>query len=423
MADVVVIGAGVAGLSVATFLGDRHRVKVVDPDPGGKVRTLLRDGFRVENAANGWLDSEPAMTRLLAMLGLQQQVVQAAEGTRWLARGEGLIPLPKKPPQILKSPLLSWSGKLRALADVVMPRGPAEETIAAFVRRRLGQEVLDTLVAPMVAGIHSGDTEALSVEACFPRLKALEREHRSLLMAVRAERPTPGKLTSMTMGAGVLTQTMVDRLDIERTRCVELKPGWTVVTEDGVLAADAVVLACPGHVAKSLLSFDDTLPSLVGSIPYAPIATVSVGLPRWDEAPEGFGLLVPPKEGRGILGTLFESNSFPNRAPKDHVLLRTMLGGALNPLQARLERRGLIEAARRENERLLGPLPDAVMTEVRMHAQGIPQYLLSHPQRVRSIEERVPERLFLTGNHLRGVAVKDCVRDAERIAEAVDAAV
>lgn len=427
MANVVVVGGGISGLAAAEWLRDDHSVTVVDPQPGGKVRTRRIQGFAVDEAANGWLDSEPAVGRLVDRLGLRQRLLPAEHGPRWLATGERLIEIPMKPPDMLTSQVLSWPGKLRAAADLVMPRGPEEETVAAFVRRRLGDEVLRRLVAPMVAGIHAGDTEALSLAGCFPKLKQLETDHRSLLLASRGRSAgPPGRLTTLTGGAGVLTETLVERADIVPSSCIGLEPGppWRVLTDQGALEADAVVLACPGHVSRGLLDFDDELPSLMGSFPYAPIAVVVAGLPMWDTAPKGFGFLVPPEEGRGILGTLFTSNSYPSHAPEGHVLIRTMLGGALNPLQASLELEGLVAIARRENERLLGPMPDALMTQVMVHPQGIPQYLLGHPQRVERLQAAAApyEGLFLAGNHLRGIGVKDCMREGERVAEAVRAA-
>ena len=246
MAQIVVIGGGIAGLSVAEWLPDRHRVTVVDPDPGGKVRTRRIQGFTVDEAANGWLDSEPSTTELIGRLGLEQRLLPAQPGPRWLACGERLVEIPTSPSTMLRSPVLSWPGKLRALADLVMPRGPEDESIANFVRRRLGDEVLRRLVAPMVAGIHAGDTEALSLSGCFPRLKALEQEHRSLLLAARGRGAgPPGRLTSLTGGAGTLTEALVERCTLVRSRCVGLEPGWRVLTEEGALEADAVVVACP----------------------------------------------------------------------------------------------------------------------------------------------------------------------------------
>ena len=425
MAHIVVVGGGIAGLTTAEWLRDRHRVTVVDPDPGGKVRTRRIQGFVVDEAANGWLDSEPATTELLRRLGLEQRLLPARPGPRWIATGDRLVEIPTKTAAMLRSPILSWSGKLRALGDLVMPRGPEDESIANFVRRRLGDEVLQRLVAPMVAGIHAGDTEALSLTGCFPRLKALEGEHRSLLLAARGRGAgPPGRLTTLTGGAGTLTEALVERSHVVRTRCVGLEPGWRVLTDEGALDADAVVLACPGHAARKLLSFDEDLPSLMGSIPYAPVVVVVTALPRWEGAPEGFGFLVPPEEGRGILGTLFTSNSYPSHAPEDGFLMRTMIGGGLDPLQARLEPSALVALARRENERLLGPLPEPIFTEIIAHPLGIPQYLLGHPRRVALLREAASRHpgLALAGNHLGGIGVKDCVREGTRLAEALDAA-
>ncbi|MED5371755.1 MAG: protoporphyrinogen oxidase [Myxococcota bacterium] len=439
MADILILGAGVSGLAVAEWLRDDHNVQVLEagPGPGGKVSSEVVDGFTFDRAANGWLDNEPAMERLLLRAGLSQQVVKATPGgTRYVVVNGKMTALPAKPPQMLTSPVLTLGGKLRMAWDLFAPGFDGEESVAQFVRRRLGQEALERLVQPMVTGIYAGDVENMSVQGAFPKLKELERQHGSLLRGAIARRSAEtgpsGTLTSLVGGAGVLTRTLAERATVHcnqaATGLERVGERWRVQTAQGSLDADAVVVGTPAYVAAELTAGLDTeLSQALGAIPYAPVAVVGQGLPRsgWDP-PEGFGVLVPEVERMGILGTLFTSSIFPSRAPEDGVTLRTLLGGALHPRQALLEPEALVEIARREVGKLVGELPPARVIRVYRHERAIPQYTLGHPGRVEVIEaaEQRHRGLVFVGNHLRGIGVKDCARTSEgavrKLQEALD---
>ncbi len=437
---VVVVGAGVSGLAAATFLAGRGaEVTVLEaaPLPGGNVRSLREDGYVVDQAANGWLDSEPAMTRLLEQTGLTDQIVPASGryNRRWIFADGRAHPLPGSPPAFLKSGLLSWAEKLRLMMELLVPRGGGpDETVAAFAQRRLGPAAVDRLVAPMVAGVFGGDAENTALEAAFPRMVALEREHRSLILAMirlgRGGAP-PGRLQTLRGGAGALPEALALRLGA-RLRCgvpvtglARAGEAWRVQTADGAVEADAVVLATPAHAQAALLGgLDAEAAAALAAVPYAPIAVVALAFEpgAFATPPDGFGVLAARGADLGVLGALYASCIFPEQAPEGHVLVRLMLGGATDPAAAALDAQALEGRALAAVERLLGPPRSGPARRwLFRHPRGIPQYTPGHLGRVaaaRAAEARLPG-LLLTGNHLEGIGVKDCAKAGERVATAL----
>ncbi|MFT5686736.1 MAG: oxygen-dependent protoporphyrinogen oxidase, partial [Myxococcota bacterium] len=364
MAKVVIVGAGIAGLSVAEYLQEHHEVTVLEAaeQPGGNVRTEVVEGRILDRAANGWLDSEPAIGRLVDRVGLTEQLIQAdPRSTRWIFSGGQMHPAPLSPPALLKSRLLSPMAKLRILLEPFIARAPEDldETVEQFVSRRLGAGVVNAMVGPMVAGIYAAGPEQISLSAAFPRMRELEREHRSLILAalkLRRGGAPPGRLTSLRDGAGQLTATLADRLG-DRLHCstparaVERRrDGWAVHTDDGATAADAVVLAAPAPIQAALLrGVDGEVAETLAGIHYSPVAVVLTAWPAdaWPRPPEGFGVLMARGEpSEGVLGTLLTSCIFPQHAPEGEVLMRTILGGAVYPEVAGLDDQALLSRTR-----------------------------------------------------------------------------
>ncbi len=435
---VAVVGAGISGLSCAEWLLDHAAVTVLEAGPraGGNVGTELVEGRVFERAANGFLDSEPLMMAMVDRVGLADELLPATHGTRYVYLNGELKPIPTKPPAFIMSDLLTWGAKLRVLAEPWMPRGPQDETIADFVRRRLGRQPLERLVGPMVSGVFAGDPERLSLPACFKKMKAMEDEHGSLIRAARARKADPsaaagppGHLHSFRGGMGTLLARLAERqpdlrLETPCTRLERAGEGWRVHTPGEVLEVDAVVLACPAPTAASLTaSLDADLAEALGATPYAPIAVVVAAFPAagWTP-PEGFGALIPRGQGLRILGTLFTSSIFPAHAAEGEVVLRTMIGGATDPGAAELDPQELLAIALEENVRLLSRgLPAPTAWRVYRWPRGIPQYTLGHLSRVARVRGacgRLPG-LFVTGNHLDGVGVKDCAAAGAKVAAQV----
>ncbi len=435
MATVVVLGGGISGLAVAELLRDTHDVTVLEASDraGGNIATDEVGGCLAERAANGFLDNEPAILRLAERIGLTDELVKAEDGERYIFVAPRLVPLPAKPPQIVASPILTPLAKLRAGLDLVMPRGPDDESVASFVRRRLGAQPLQRLVGPMVSGVYAGDPEALSLPACFPKMKAMEVEHRSLLLAAKARKAKgfgpPGKLHSFERGMGSLIERLVERnpvtLGTAATAVERRGEGWVVHTADGSHEADVVVATTPAWATAELLApIAPAAAKALADIPYAPI---SVAVSAYDTsdwaAPTGFGALVPRGQGVDVLGTLFTSSIFPTHAPEGRALLRTMVGGALAPQQAGFDEQTLNALVDRDQRTLLGHVPDPVERRIHRHPRGIPQYTLGHLGRVATALSAEADHpgLFLAGAWCGGVGVKDCARTAERAAARVEA--
>lgn len=433
---VVIVGAGVSGLATARFLqAEGVQVSVLEArdSPGGNVRSVREEGRVLDVAANGWLNSEPAMTELLQLAGLTERLIPASDqyDDRFIFADGSMQPAPMSPPAMLRSRLISTWAKLRLLLEPFIGRATGPETVAEFVRRRLGQAFVDRMVGPMVAGVYASAPEQLSLEAAFPRMAELEREHRSLFLAMMRLRrggAPRGHLQTLDGGAGSLPEALAQGLDLQLGVSVHgLEPqaqGFRVLTADGSVEADAVVLACPGHAQAPLVGFDPLAVAALERIRYAPVAVVASAWSReaWERRPEGFGVLVAAHEPVGVLGCLFTSCIFPDQAPDDEVLLRTIIGGAVEPEAAREDDPSLRARCDRAHGAFFGrQLEPPRMMRIFRHPRGIPQYEPGHLDRVgvlRQAEGRHPGLVF-TGNHLQGIGVKDCARAGKEAAAKV----
>jgi oxygen-dependent protoporphyrinogen oxidase len=446
---VLVIGGGLSGLATAQALvagGAEVAVVEAADRPGGKALTLREEGWTVEQGPNGFLDSVPRTLELAEELGLKERIQPADESAArrflWL-RGR-LREIPTSPPAFLRSDLLSLRGRLRVLGEPLARRRPeGDESVAAFARRRIGAEAARSLVSPMVLGVFAGDAERLSLRSVFPRMWEMESEHGSLFRALlarrrarRGDRGGPsgpgGHLTSFRSGVqelvGALADALGERLScggsVERLRRVE--EGWRVAVrgEGEERPAEAVVLACEAFASARLLeSLDAALAAELLRIAYAPVAVLGLAYEgeQLSEVPAGFGFLAPRGEGLRILGCLWDSSIFPGRAPEGKVLLRVMLGGAVDPEAARLEEEEMVSLVREELRRSMGIEARPVRTFLKRWERGIPQYEKGHQARLEAIEGRraLHPGLHLTGNAYRGVALNSCVTEADRVAAEV----
>ncbi len=449
--QVAVVGGGISGLALGFHLLQRGvdvHVLEARERAGGNIRSDHRHGYLCEWGPNGWLDNEPATARLLAALGVQEQVVRASAvaGRRWIVRDGKLRELPAKPPERLTSDVVSWSGKLRLMTEWAQParREDADESVFDFAARRIGREAAEVLVDAMVTGIYAGDSRRLSLASAFPRMRDMERQHGSLFKAMwallsarRAAGAQPGggpmgpggTLTSFAHGMETLVEALVSRLG-ERLRLATACDGlsragttWQLtLAGGGTVAAEQVVVASPAWKAATLLrDLDADLAAAVASIPSAPVAVVCLGFhaAALQHVQRGFGFLVPGGEKLPILGTLFDTWVFPNRSDADHVLLRTMLGGARDPDALDASDTTLAERALSTLRQLVGQRGDPQMLFVVRHTRGIPQYPVGHGETLRRIDDALLRHpgLFLAGNSYRGIAMNACIKEAEALAE------
>jgi oxygen-dependent protoporphyrinogen oxidase len=470
MRHVVIVGGGVSGLALAYRLQQRRPdadalVLEAAPAVGGKVATAARAGFRVESGPNGFLDTKPTTLELCREVGLAPQLVQASEAAarnRYLLLGGRLRRLPSGLLSFVTSRALSWRAKYRVLTERFrrprppglssLPAGPAgsgeaDESVDSFARRRVGDEIADTLLDAFVTGIYAGDPKLLSAAAAFPRLTAYEREHGSLLRgmaaAARARRAEAaargepyqraGKMWSLADGLGRLVSTLRDRLrtppvvGVAARRVERLGAGWRVRGEGADRwDADAVVLACPAYEQAAILGdLDAELAERVGGVAYNRVAVVALGYRAGDIAMslDGFGYLSPQRERRDVLGVQWCSSIFPGRrAPEGMVLLRAMCGGWHRGEVVDWDDDRLLRAVRDELAAALGLRAVPAFHEIVRWRRAIPQYHLGHLERVAWVEARAAQRhpgLYLAGNAYRGVALNDCVEQAGVLAERI----
>jgi protoporphyrinogen/coproporphyrinogen III oxidase len=458
MPGVVIVGGGISGLSLAFRLGQRAphlTIQVLESGDrlGGKVWTTQRDGFLIEHGPNGFLDLKPSSYDLCQELGLGDQLIsgsEAARKNRFLYRGNNLEPLPGSLLEFLRSPIMSWKGKLSLLAERLRPgrTETTDESVADFARRRLGKEAAENLADAFVAGIHAGDPAALSLPAAFPRLAALERQYGSILKGMsatakekrrlarsRGEPVAPSqRLWSLVGGLRVWIEALAARLDrppltgvaVDRLvpPAVQGQP-WTIFAESGRnWCADAVVLTCPAPAQARLTKpLNEELARQIQGIEYAPVLVVSLGY-RTSDVPkplDGFGYLTPQRLRRDVLGVQWCSSIFPGRCDDEHVLLRAMCGGAGRPDIVDWSDDRLLSAVRKELRCSLGISAPPTSEQIIRWPMAIPQYRLGHLQKVATIEKLASSLpgLFLAGNPYGGVSLNDCTERASVVANQI----
>jgi oxygen-dependent protoporphyrinogen oxidase len=446
---VVVIGGGLAGLTSALALRDRgHEVQVLERErrPGGKVRTERIGEWQLELGPSSLTTNAPLTEALFARLGIDGEVIPSAEAAkhRFVVRDGKLREVPDSPPKLLTSRAISLADRWHILREPKAPPPPADvdETVAEFAVRRFGPELARRLVEPMVTGVFAGDYAQLSVKSAFPRLVALEREHGSLVKALialeRARRSAGtarprGPLATLRGGMERLPAALAARLgDAVRTSTEVFgiergTAGLTIRTSTGPITAERVILALPADdAARTCRSLDPMLADAYAAIPLAGVASVSLGYAVGEvkHALAGFGFLVPRIEGLRLLGALWMTSSFPGskQAPSAHVLIRCLIGGALDPSALELSDEGLVACAREGLARAMDLTAEPCLTHVARWPSGIAQYVSGHAARVEVIEGRgVQFGVQATGAALRGIGVHDVIREAEAAAQRLHA--
>ena len=451
---IVIIGGGISGLAAAhrlVELGKANQVTLLEASGrlGGTIQTEHRDGFLIERGPDSFISEKPHAVALAKRLGLESRLIETNEKYRrsFIVRNGRLRPVPEgfqllAPSRIwpfITSDIFSFVGKARMAADLLLPRkntnGTTDESLASFVRRRLGVEALDRMAQPMVGGIYTADPETLSLRATLPRFLEMEREHRSLILAMlrqgRAQSGTSGARYSLFLSFDRGIQVLVDALaqinvDIRLNTRVEtlrrLGATWTITTTTGErFEADAVCLAVPAYIAASLLTGD--LADKLGQIKYASTATINFGYRRAaiTHPLNGFGFVVPFIEKRSLIACTFSSVKFSGRAPDDHVLLRAFAGGALQPEIFALDESEMVARVEADLRELLGINEAPLFVEVAKWERSMPQYEVGHLDRVNEIEKLVTELpgLTLAGNSYRGAGIPDCIRSGESAVKAM----
>ena len=403
------------------------------------------DGFLAEHGPNSILETSPRISGLVAELGLEDEKIysEPAASKRYLVRNGALLEAPSSAPNFLASKLFSSAAKLRLLAEPFIRRAPGiyEESLAEFVVRRLGREFLDYAINPFVAGVYAGDPARLSVRHAFPKLHALEQRYGSLLIGQvlgARERKARREISkqqapkfSFRNGLQTLTNALARRLEnslkcgVRVQRLERSGEGWHVALDQSCHSHRAVLVAAPAyrvaHLPVRTPAGLDLSP--LGDVRYAPVATLVLGFRTQDVAHplDGFGVLIPECERFNILGAIFSSSLFPNRAPAGHVTITCYLGGMRSPALAQAETSTQLELAMADLRKLLGVRGHPLFVEAARFRQGIPQYEVGFGRIenfIRAAEEQA-DGLFLAGNYRGGISLGDSILNGEKAAERI----
>jgi oxygen-dependent protoporphyrinogen oxidase len=457
---IAVIGGGISGLAAAHRLVERApgaEITLFERQDrlGGVLWTLHEDGFQVELSADNFITTVPWGVDLCKRIGLGEELIQTNPAFRrtFVVRGGRLHRLPDgflmmAPTRmwpLAVTPILSPLGKLRAGLEYFIPprKGDGDESMAAFVRRRLGREVFERLVEPLVSAVYAADMEKLSVLATLPRFRDMERDHGSLIRAMRSQmrarrrsersETQSGARYSMFLTLREGLTSMVDairerlpqgaaRLEtaIERIECGDRR--WKLgISGGGCEEYDAVILATPSHVAARLLEpLDAELSGDLASIRHEGTAIVSVAYRREQIAHrlDGMGVVVPAIENSPILALSFSSQKYTHRAPEGKVLLRAFVGGARRPEMAEMPDDEIVPLVLGELDGLLGVRGEPIYRTISHWPRTMPQYHVGHLELVERIESgtaRLPG-LELAGNAYHGVGIPACIHSGEQAA-------
>lgn len=462
---VVVVGGGLSGLTAAHRITERARderrpVEVVLLEArdrlGGAIRTDRVDGFTLEGGADGFITNKRSVVELCRRIGLEEQLVGTDPEHRrsFVVRDGRLLPMPEgfvlmvpdRLGPVLTTPVLSLRGKLRMLLDLVLPRkdDEADESVSSFVRRRLGREVLERLVQPLVSGVYAADPAELSLRAMLPRFLRMEASHGSLILAAlrearrarSADRDASGarfgRFVTLADGMDTLPRALADRLppgSVRLGQAVRRLSGnlpaspWLVELLDGPpIEADAVVLAVEAHASARMVdALDPALALQLRAIPYASTVVVNVAYRRDQVAHplDGLGAVIPATEQRAVLAVSFLSMKFPRRAPAGTVLMRAFLAGATRPEAFDWDDEAIRAVVTADLASLLGARGEPLLIEVARHPRAMPQYTLGHLERVEAVHRLASRhpRLFLTGNAFDGASLPDVAKAAEAAAD------
>ncbi len=446
-ADVIVLGGGISGLTAGFLLKEKGLETLVleaSPRPGGCITTWAHDGFLFEMGPNTVLNNALEIDDLCRSAGILDERLTArpASKKRYIVKNGRLVALPGGPLGFAATPLFSMGAKLRLLKEPFVGRAPrdAEESIAEFVRRRLGEEFLQYAVGPFVSGVYAGNPETLSVRHAVAKIYALERDHGGLIKGAFAKKKGPapaGGLFSFPSGLQALPQSLARGLGdgfMARTGAVAVrreKDIYTVQAENGegeveAFTTRAVVSAVPARAAASILApMGGKFPTVIGRLPYADVALVCLGFARESVAHplDGFGFLAPEAEKRHVLGCLFPSSLFPGRAPEGFVALSAFVGGAVHPERAAGKQDEVVGKVLADLGPLVGISGEPVITRVEAWRPAIPQYNLGHGafKDAASRFEADNPGTFISGNLLYGVSVGNCIQNATAVAGRVEA--
>lgn len=475
MKRIVIIGSGVTGLAAGYALkekveGDRNvEVLVLEKADraGGQIKTVLEEGYVLEGGPDCFISEKPWAFEFASKVGLDDQLVStvsATGGTYIVKKGqlirmpEGvMMMIPTKFKPFIKTKLISWPGKIRAAMDVFIPRRKnldEDEALSSFVRRRLGREILDVLAEPLIGGIHASDPDTMSLTSTFPRFLKMEKDDRSLIMAMlkskrkmakmMKDKPAPDPseppkkhwtmFVSFKDGMQTLTDALAAALgrdvlklktEVQKIDKTSLAGGKTAyklhVKGIGEIDADAVVLTTLSYASAPLVeSFDSVLAGALSEINSVSSATVCLAYKEEDipRPLDANGFLVPRVENRNLMASTWTTSKWPNRAPDGYVLLRAFVGGAFNQEMVDKSDKEMLDLIKADLKDIMGITAEPVKTRIFRWKKSMPQYTIGHPERIKTINDQLASHdgLFVAGASYKGVGIPDCMNNGRNAA-------
>ncbi|HEY1662271.1 MAG TPA: protoporphyrinogen oxidase [Verrucomicrobiae bacterium] len=446
MKSIAIIGAGITGLTAAFYLKRKNfpvTVYEASGRAGGVIRSIRQDGFLAEFGPNTTLETSPKIPRLITDLNLDSRrlYTDPRAKNRYLVRDKKPVAMPSSPLGFVTTKLFSAGAKLAVLREPFVParRDGLDESVAEFVQRRLNREFLERAVDALVSGIYAGTPDKLSVRHALPRLYEQEQKYGSLIRGQifgAGDRQRRGevarsraKMFSFDEGLQVLPDALAAqlgsslRLNTAVTGLTKTEKGWRLSTTNGEAQSDGVIFCGPAHKLAEL-RLDGVDLKMFSEVRHPPVASVALGFRRQDVAHplNGFGVLIPRIENFNILGSIFSSSLFPNRAPENHVALTSYLGGERNPGLALKSPEELVSLAQNDLRTLLGVGGKPVFQHVAFYPQAIPQYNVGYGKfkdALSGMEASFPG-LFFAGSYRDGVSLGDSIVSGINLVQRVE---
>lgn len=449
---IVVIGAGISGLTTAYLLSKKgFDVTIIEKknSVGGSIESVIENGFLFDRGPNSALETTPVIAQLINDLELEHELLYASKAAnkRYILRNNQLHALPMSPQGLIKTKLFSGKAKLRLMAEPFIGRSNDGyyQSLAEFVKRRLGQEFLDYAINPFVAGVYAGRPEELSVKSAFPKLYALEEKYGGLIVGTvrsirerkkRAEvAKQSAKMLSFRSGMIALPKAIEKYfgnnvlLSSEVTSVDKTSTGYSVTYQQNgtknKIDCNAVLSTIPSYTASSIFAkYDSEFKTHANAIYYPPVLVYYLVYDKKNikQDLDGFGFLIPAKENKSFLGALWSSVIFSERTDESKDAFTLFVGGARNPEFVKEDRTTLLTKVRKEFESLMGINSDPTFTSERFWEKAIPQYNLGYVEHERffdEFEKRNPG-LFISGNFRGGISVGDCIKNAEIVCNKIN---
>ncbi len=448
---IIILGAGISGLTTAFLLFKKgFDVTVIEKknEVGGSIESINDKGYIFDRGPNSGLETSPVISEIVNDLDLKDQFVYADKlgNKRYILKNGKLHALPMSPPAFLKTNLFSIPAKLRLMAEPFIGKSKDGyyQSVAEFVKRRLGQEFLDYAINPFVAGVYAGNPEELSVKSAFPKLYALEEKYGGLIVgtirSIRERKRSSekskqsAKMFSFKDGMQVLPKTIAEKLGAKVFLSSEVnsiensgeqyKVNFTTNEKQYSLITDVLISTLPAYVAAGLFKdWDATLAEHLNKIYYPPVLVLYLGYDKKDigQPLDGFGYLIPSKEKKSYLGAIWSSVIFPNRAPEGKASFTLFIGGSRNPKALKTDIKSLVEKVRSEFEATMHINKKPVYHSYKFWQNAIPQYnigYIEHENYFDEFEKKNPG-IILSGNYRGGISIGDCIKNGDEVAKAI----